>query len=99
MLRLKGYRILGRDIRTPVGEIDLLARRGNLVIVVEVKSRADPTDLPLSVTRRQQLRILRATEYLRASGRLGLDVEGIRFDVVTLSGHRWPKHLPDMWRP
>ncbi len=38
-LMLKGYRILARRYRTPVGEIDLIARRGSLVIIVEVKAR------------------------------------------------------------
>ena len=40
-LRLKGYRILARRFRAPPGEIDLVARRGRVLALVEVKARAD----------------------------------------------------------
>ena len=44
VLRLKGYRILLRDFRTPVGEVDIVARRGRTLVVIEVKARATMTD-------------------------------------------------------
>ena len=40
-LRLRGYRIVARRFRTPLGEIDLIAQRGRLVAFVEVKARTD----------------------------------------------------------
>ena len=42
-LRLKGYRILARGFRVPVGEIDIIARRGRVLVFVEVKARNDLT--------------------------------------------------------
>ena len=99
MLRLKGYRIIGRNLRTPVGEVDLVIRRGKVVAFVEVKRRPDMNTARLAVSRSQQQRILRAAEYLRGSGMLGNDVQGYRFDLVAVLPRRLPRHLPDMWRP
>lgn len=99
MLRLKGYRIIGRNLRTPVGEVDLVIRRGKVVAFVEVKRRPDMHAARRAVSRSQQQRILRAAEYLRVSGRLGRDVGSYRFDLVAVLPRRLPRHLPDMWRP
>ena len=98
LLRLKGYRILGRRIRTPVGEIDLLARRGGLLAVVEVKARVRGADALEALTLRQRERLERASEWLvsRRPEWAGLDR---RFDMVTLGASGWPRHLPDAWRP
>lgn len=99
MLRLKGYRIVGRNLRTPVGEVDIVARRGKVVAFVEVKRRPDMNAARRAVSRTQQQRILRAAEYLRASGQLGADVQGYRFDLIAVLPRRLPVHLADMWRP
>lgn len=99
LLRLKGYRILGRNLRTPVGEVDIVARRGKVVAFVEVKRRPGMDAARRAVSRTQQQRILRAAEYLRASGQLGTDVRGYRFDLIAVLPRRLPVHLPDMWRP
>jgi len=99
MLRCKGYRIVGRNLRTPVGEVDIVIRRGKVVAFVEVKRRPSMDAARRAVSRRQQQRILRAAEYLRASGQLGPGVEGYRFDLVAVLPRRLPRHLPDMWRP
>lgn len=98
-LRLKGYRVVGRNLRTPVGEVDIVARRGNLVVFVEVKRRADQDAARRAVSRNQQQRISRAAEYLRASGTLGKNVGGYRFDLIAVSPRGWPRHMTDMWRP
>ncbi len=99
LLRLKGYRIVGRNLRTPVGEVDIVARRGKVVAFVEVKRRPGMDAARRAVSRTQQQRILRAAEYLRASGQLGTDVQGYRFDLIAVLPRRLPVHLPDMWRP
>ena len=39
-LRAKGYKVIARRVRTPVGEIDIIARHGDSLIFVEVKARA-----------------------------------------------------------
>ncbi|MEL7453164.1 MAG: YraN family protein, partial [Pseudomonadota bacterium] len=61
-LQLKGYAILARRVRTPSGEIDLIARRGNLVAFVEVKARPDLMAALEAVTPRAQARICRTAE-------------------------------------
>lgn len=96
-LRLKGYRILARNLRTPVGEIDIVARRGRIVAVVEVKARLDGADPGLVPAPRQRRRIARAAgAFLAMNPALaGLSV---RFDVMSVTGWRWPRHLADAWR-
>ena len=59
-LRLKGYRILARRYRTPVGEIDLIARRGRLVAFVEVKQRPSDAEGAEAITATSRRRIARA---------------------------------------
>src|SRR6478736_561614 len=59
-LRLVGYRILARDHRTALGEIDIIARRGTILAFVEVKARADVTAAAESLLARQRRRIARA---------------------------------------
>jgi len=99
LLRLKGYRILGRRVRTHAGEIDLIARApSGLVCFVEVKARADEALAADSVGQRQQGRIARAAALYLAS-RPELARKGARFDVVTVSPRSFPRHLRDAWRP
>lgn len=98
-LRLKGYRVLARNVRTPVGEIDLVARRGNLVTFVEVKRRQTEDDARRAVTRRQRERIVHAARFLADSGRFGDAAGGYRFDVVAIRRGRMPLHIADAWRP
>ena len=55
-LRLRGYRILARNLRTPVAEIDLLARRGSRMVICEVKTRrGDPGEVRISGDQRRRL--------------------------------------------
>lgn len=96
-LRLKGYRILARDFRAPVGEIDLVARRGRVLALVEVKGRPSIDEALQALGPRQRRRIERAgAAFLQQRPDLaGLDV---RFDLVVLApGHR-PRHIADAWR-
>jgi putative endonuclease len=95
-LRLKGYRILGRNLRTPEGEIDILARRGQILAVIEVKSRSEALVAGEAVTAAKQRRLLRAARYLM--GRMP-DLAGfsIRFDAMLIS-RRGLSHVIDAWR-
>ena len=98
-LILKGYRILGRRVRTRVGEIDLIARSpGGILCFVEVKSR-NASAAALEATRiPQQMRIGRAAElYMTQYPHLGC--KGIRFDVVTVGRRGFPRHLRAAWQP
>lgn len=96
-LRLKGYRILAQDFRVPVGEIDILARRGNLLAAVEVKARSDHARALEAIGTRQRRRIARAlAAYLQRRPELtGCEV---RFDALLIVPWRLPQHLPGAWR-
>lgn len=98
-LRLKGYRILAsRYDRGGVGEVDILARRGRLLAVVEVKAHVDREAGRLAVTPRQRRRIERGVGAFLASRPDCADLE-IRFDVMTLGRFLLPRHETDAWRP
>lgn len=98
LLRLKGYRILGRRVKTPVGEIDILARRGAVLAVVEVKARHDVTAAAEAITPRQRRRLERAAAWY-LSRHPDLAQADIRFDAVFVLPFRPPRHLADAWRP
>ncbi|MCZ8322106.1 MAG: YraN family protein [Novosphingobium sp.] len=90
-LRLKGWRILGRRLKTPRGEIDLIARRSGTVIFVEVKWRASADQLDHAIDPWRLRRVVAASEaiahrYVRAG-------ENMRIDVLLLAPGRFPRHL------
>ena len=85
----KGYRILARRFRTPNGEIDIVARRRNLLTFVEVKARASLDEAAYSVTPQQQQRIVAAAQFWLMTHPEHANFE-MRFDVVLIA----PKHLP-----
>jgi putative endonuclease len=92
VLIAKGYRILARRFRTPHGEIDIVARRRNLLAFVEVKARASLDDAAYAVTPRQQARIIAAAQvWLMAHPEhAGYD---LRFDAMLIAPRRLPRHL------
>ena len=97
-LRLRGYRILARRFRTPVGEIDIVARRGGVLAVIEVKARRDRATAVEALGGAQRRRIVRAAEAFMAA-RPGCAGLAIRFDVMVVGGWAPPRHLTDAWRP
>ena len=94
-LRLKGWSILGHRVRTPAGEIDLIARRGNIVAFIEVKARATNAALDLSIDERRLARVAAAAESLAAQY-LG-PKDDMRIDVMLLAPGRPPRHLENVW--
>jgi len=94
-LRLKGWRILDRRVRTPAGEIDLVARRGNLVAFVEVKMRKSGADLDFAIDERRLSRVAAAAEYLMA--RYAGPGDDIRVDVILLAPGTRPRHIENAW--
>ena len=91
-LQLQGYRIIGSRVKTPVGEIDLIARRGDTIAIVEVKSRSfshQETEALLAVNQR---RIIRAAQFW-LTGRNEMAALHIRFDVIFLAPFAWPRHI------
>jgi len=96
-LMAKGYRILGFRLRTPMGEIDLLAIRGHTLAVVEVKRRTDLLAALEAVGRDQRERLRRAGAALAAQ-RPGLAGAAVRLDLLALAPGRLPMHIPDAWK-
>jgi putative endonuclease len=93
LLIAKGFRILARRWRSPVGEIDIVARRRALLVFVEVKARDTLDDAAWSVTDRQRRRIIAAAEAWLA--RYPDDsVRDIRFDAMLVAPRRVPRHIP-----
>ena len=95
-LMAKGYRILGFRLATPLGEIDLLAQRGKVLAVVEVKQRTTIEDALDAVKPSQRERLRRAAAHLSAH-RAGLRDRVVRLDLVAVAPGRPPCHLPDAW--
>ena len=89
----QGFRILQRRWKSPVGEIDIVARRRGMLIFVEVKARAKLDDAAWSVTPRQQQRIATAAEVWLAA-HPDVAFQDIRFDVVLVAPGRLPRHIP-----
>lgn len=94
-LRLKGWRILDRRVRTPAGEVDLIARKGNLVAFVEVKLRKSAAELDLAIDQRRLARVAAAAEYLMP--RYAGEGDDIRVDVLLLAPGQMPRHIANAW--
>jgi putative endonuclease len=88
----KGYRILARRFRTPHGEIDIVARRRNLLAFVEVKARDRLDDAAYALTPRQQLRIIAAAQGWLIAHPEHADFD-LRFDAMLIAPKRLPRHL------
>ncbi len=92
----QGWRILAFRLKTPQGEIDLIARRGRVLAAVEVKRRATLDAALGAVTARQRRRILAAAEAF-AARRTDLRGLSVRLDLVALAPRRAPRHIADAW--
>ena len=92
-LMLKGFRIVERRYKTRFGEIDLIAKRGRLILIVEVKARASVEAAMEAVSYTNLQRIEAAADHWLARQpdhhRLSL-----RFDLVAVLPRRWPVHIP-----
>ena len=96
-LRLKGWRILARRVKTPRGEIDLIARRGAVVAFIEVKWRATAADLDYAIDAYRLRRVLAAAEAV--GHRYSRTGDQQRIDVVLLAPGRFPRHMANVLLP
>jgi putative endonuclease len=96
-LMAKGYRILGFRLKTRQAEIDLLAKRGEVLAVVEVKRRANLAAALDTVTYDQRERLRRAGAAIAAS-RPSLQGAAVRLDLFALAPGKLPRHIPDAWK-
>jgi putative endonuclease len=96
-LMAKGYRILGFRLKTPQAEIDLLAKKGDVLVVVEVKSRTSLAAALEAVGWDQRRRLRRAGQAI-AAGRPALRYVAVRLDLIALAPGKLPRHSPDAWK-
>ena len=96
-LMAKGYRILGFRLKTPQAEIDLLAQRGRILAVVEVKRRTSLLAALETVSYDQRDRLRRAGADL-AARRPALRDASVRLDLMALAPGKLPRHIPDAWK-
>ncbi|MFG1477456.1 YraN family protein [Xanthobacter sp. V4C-4] len=92
LLEARGFAILERRARTGAGEIDLIARRGDLLVFCEVKRRASLAAAAESLQVRQQRRIAAAAAAWLAD-RPELAALQMRFDAILIAGTA-AEHLP-----
>jgi putative endonuclease len=92
LLVAKGFRIVARRWRSPVGEIDIVARRRRLLVFVEVKARDSVDAAAEAVTPHQQRRLIAAAEAWIARNPDDA-TRDIRFDVILVAPKSLPKHL------
>jgi putative endonuclease len=95
-LQLKGWTILARRARTPVGEVDLVARRGRTLAFVEVKARATSAEAEHALDDFRLRRVAAASEAL--APRYAHPGDTLRIDAIFIVPRRWPRHVPDVWR-
>jgi putative endonuclease len=94
-LRLKGWAILARRVRTPVGEVDLVARRGRILAFVEVKARASAGEAALALDDYRLRRVAAAAEAL--APRYARPGDDLRVDAIFIVPRRLPRHLTNVW--
>jgi putative endonuclease len=95
-LRLKGYRIVARNLRTPPSEVDILAVRGGELILIEVKQRRSFAACEDSLNWATRRRLDRAAEWLYTNSPYA-DGRDLRIDTVLIAGARL-RHVKAAWR-
>lgn len=96
-LKLTGWRILARRVRTPRGEIDLIARRGGTLCFVEVKWRGSAARLEGAISTESLRRVAAAAEAV--APRYARGVDEIRIDVLLVAPFAWPRRIVNAWQP
>lgn len=94
-LMARGWRVLAMNLKTHGVEIDLLARKGGVLAVVEVKARATLDAALAAVTPDQQARLRRAG--LALAARPQGDGLCLRLDLIAFAPGRLPRHIPNAW--
>lgn len=96
-LRAKGWQILATRVKTPAGEIDLIAKRGGIIAFVEVKWRRRKAELDFAI---DEYRLARVAAAVEAVAHLYAENdEDIRIDVMLLAPGAFPRHIENAWQP
>ena len=96
-LRAKGWAILAKRRKTPVGEIDIVARRSGTIAFIEVKWRRRADDLALAIDEYRLRRVAAAAEAV--AHEYATNGEDLRVDVILLAPGRLPHHIVNAWQP
>ena len=94
-LRLKGWKILARRLQTPLGEVDIVARRGRTVAFVEVKARASAAEADFALDDYRLRRVAAAAGAL--AHRFARDGDVTRIDAMFVVPRRLPRHMTNVW--
>jgi len=96
-LNLHGWWVLASRIKTPVGEIDLIARRWGTVAFIEVKARKTLADLDEAIDEYRLRRVAAAAEAV--AQRYVRPRDTMRIDVLLLAPRRFPRRIVNAWMP
>lgn len=96
-LRLTGWRILDRRVKTPRGEVDIVARKGRRIAFVEVKWRERACDLDTAIDMWRLRRVAAASEAI--AHRYERSGDSLRIDVILLAPGVWPRRIANAWQP
>jgi putative endonuclease len=96
-LRLQGWRIVARRVKTPRGEVDLVARRGRTVVFAEVKWRSTVLERDRAIDAYRLRRVGAAVEAI--AHRYVRPGDSPRIDVLLLAPRSWPRHIVNAWQP
>lgn len=94
-LRFHGWRILAQRVKTPRGEVDLVAKRGRTLAFVEVKTRKSDAELSIAIDHPRLRRVAAAADLLYP--RYAKGAENVRIDVILVAPWRLPHHLVNVW--
>lgn len=94
-LRLHGWRILARRARVPGGEVDIVARRRNVLAFIEVKARSTSEAAAMALEAWRLRRVVAAAE--RLAPRYLRPGDDVRIDAIFIVPKRLPRHLPNVW--
>lgn len=96
-LAQQGWRILAERVKTPVGEIDLIARKSGLTAFIEVKWRRKAGDLADAIDERRLLRVAAAAEVV--AHEYAEHGDDLTIDVILLAPGTRPRHIANAFQP
>ena len=95
-LEQQGYTIIAHRLRTPAGEIDIVAAQDSTLIIIEVKARKDIATALESISPKQRRRIEQATLYF-LSENPDYQHHDIRIDCMVALDGQPPYHMQNAW--
>jgi putative endonuclease len=93
-----GWAVLGRRVRTPLGELDMVAEKAGMLAFIEVKARPSLREAAFALQPRQRARLVAAAECWLAE-HPGHGAAGMRFDVLLVAADGAVRRMADAFRP